>query len=323
MARIALVLSTSCISCAALQNGAQHVTMNKTTSGDASLPSVIEGVFGLFGMGKQDTKATEYNDIFMRYMPKRNVVVCGCASCGTNSLYEYIYRTEFHKNFSETFSNTAPLVHEVSSPRWHSKFWMISDEAKKAEVMKDAFSFAVIRDPRERLISAWKAKIACGCGEEPCDAETEKARPKMVEALLDLSESDKSASENDGQCMNFEQFLHAVSKIHKAGKANRLDSHFLPMGMGCFAEYPPSNWSKIVTLKRPGALNTLAKQLGATHAIAPLSHVSKRKVLLSAEAVALMDEITEPDYELLGEYLAKEKSYLVEPSEPLKPGVRV
>lgn len=301
----------------AVQFGMQRV--RQEAASNVSFPDVSK-IFGLFGMNQ--AKPIAYNDIFMRYMPAHDVVVCGCAKCGTSSLYEFIYEHEFEKNWQDVYGGSAPYVHEVESDRWGGKFKMVSDTTEQAKLMKDAFSFAIIRDPRERLLSAWKSKIACGCGGEQCDFFTDvRTRPSMVKSLLELAGANKSAAQEGGKCMDFDHFLRVISKIHQDGNAMLLDRHFLPMSMGCFFEYPPSSWSKIVTLKRPGALADLAKKIGSKTTTAPDSHSSVGKVMLSAEAVALLDEITVPEYELVGDYLEREKSYLVGRSYPLKPGI--
>jgi len=220
-----------------IQVGAQRVRQEAMSN--SSFPN-MSTVFGLFG--KRQEKPRDYDDIFMRYMPKHNLVVCGCAKCGTSSLYEFIYKNEFQKDWKETYGGTSPYVHEVESDRWGDNFRMVSSAVKQADIMKSAYSFALIRDPRERLLSAWKSKIACGCGGEQCDFYTDVAtRPFMVKTLVELAGANESATQEDGKCMDLDHFLRIISKIHQDGKARQLDRHFLPMGMGCFFDYPPSN----------------------------------------------------------------------------------
>merc|ERR1719379_1867238 len=81
-------------------------------------------------------------------------------------MMEYIYDQIFPSTWVDTWKGKGPpYVQDVLSERWkmngNQVFRQVLDETKQDRIMKKAFSFALIRDPKERLVSAWKSKLAC------------------------------------------------------------------------------------------------------------------------------------------------------------------
>jgi len=232
-------------------------------------------------------------DIFMHYMPDQNLVVCGCGKCGTSSMYEYIYNKSFGHEFEYT---DEPWVQEVESDRWKGKFQHITDQKEQDGLMNSAYSFALVRDPKERIISSWKSKIAC------CDwYHPDYDRATFVRNLRALAgqEYDESL-----KCLELDEFLGTMAIIHRAGVAKDLDRHFLPQDLGCFSRFGAKEWTKVTVIDKDDAFDPIAEKLGVQKSEAPPhAHGSDAKVQISEKAAKLLNEITKDEYDMLGEFL--------------------
>lgn len=235
----------------------------------------------------------ELKDIYMRFMPQRHVVVCGCAKCGTSALYTWLFEQEFGERWPY---EGEPYIHELTSYRWQNRFEYITNWDDQAKLMDTEFTFALIRDPKERLISAWKSKLACG-DEFHTDVMT---RPWMTAELRLLAGLSGVQS-----CLTFEEFLQALASIHKRNKHYLLDRHFLPQNLGCFFRTEPEKWGKVVSIEEPDALKDLAEKFGSNSSMPPSEHSSTGKVLVSELAEELLNNVTQSEYALLGKYLSR------------------
>ena len=126
-----------------------------------SRPHISEGIdFGkphpnLFEYLPESTDIRQPYPEYFQYLPDANVALCSCLKCGSTSFFALAYKTLFGKEWPY---QGRPWVQEVYSDRWEGKVTTISvDEMKK----KNVTSIALLRDPKERLISAWKSKVAC------------------------------------------------------------------------------------------------------------------------------------------------------------------
>jgi hypothetical protein len=232
------------------------------------------------------------NDIFMHYMPEQNMAVCGCGKCGTSSMYEYIY----NKSFGHTFNYTdEPWVQEVESSRWEGKFEHITDHEKQEKLMNSAYTYALIRDPKERIISSWKSKIACCDWYHPDYDRSTFVRNLRALAALKYDESLK--------CQSLDDFLETMATIHRAGNAKDLDRHFLPQDLGCFSRFGAKRWTKVTVIQAEGSFDPISHHLHVEPAAPPHDHGSDAKILISAQAAKLLDEITKDEYDMLRDYL--------------------
>mmetsp|Transcript_10289 Transcript_10289/g.23154 ORF Transcript_10289/g.23154 Transcript_10289/m.23154 type:complete len:242 (-) Transcript_10289:135-860(-) len=214
-------------------------------------------------------------------------------------MWHFIYE----KSFGHPWNFTGePFAQEVTSERWQGKVIHEKDEAKQAEIMNHAYSFALIRDPKERLISSWKSKVSC----QPELYGTDVAsRDFFVQRLLQTAGLGANA---DVPCLSLEDFLGAVAKVHSLGRERFLDRHFLPQTSGCFFKYPPEKWTKVATASDVEAFAELAEELGAPPAEAPpREHASTSSVSVSLKALELLDNITAAEYEVLGAYLPEQR----------------
>jgi len=231
-------------------------------------------------------------DIFMHYMPSENMAVCGCGKCGTSSMYEYIY----NKSFGHTFNYTdEPWVQEVESSRWEGKFEHITDHEKQEKLMNSAYTYALIRDPKERIISSWKSKIACCDWYHPDYDRSTFVRNLRALAALKYDESLK--------CQSLDDFLETMATIHRAGNAKDLDRHFLPQDLGCFSRFGAKRWTKVTVIQAEGSFDAISHHLHVEPAAPPHDHGSDAKILISAQAAKLLDEITKDEYDMLRDYL--------------------
>lgn len=229
------------------------------------------------------------------YMPKQNVVVCACARCGMTSLYHFVYEQEFGRPWAHT---GRPFVHQTTSFRWEKQFEAVRAAERQNRVMHGAFSFALIRDPKERLVSAWKSKVACNQANTGVDMAD---RATIVPELRRLQGRDPNIT-----CLSLEDFLSALRAIHQQGKASLLNIHFLPQTLGCFSRFPPSMWSQVATIKNSMATGALARKMSnySAHIHPPLAHRSKAPpIVITPRAAQLLDEVTEDEYEKLADVI--------------------
>jgi len=202
-----------------------------------------------------------------------------------------------------------PWIHSLSN----KKLWT-NIQAKKVSDwtnFKNQDSFALIRDPKERIVSAWKSKVNC-------DTNTEiRGHKRLVPQLLNLagpSNNITARTDKGWPCLDLSDYLAVLSQIHAQGKEDSLESHFLPQHLGCFIDAPPAMWTVVTTISDPNALCSLrhvvsggANQLSTdddcqmmkihnyTRGFEDLTHTKEDEIIL--------DRITRKEYEVLGQYL--------------------
>eukprot|EP00928_Gymnodinium_smaydae_P100667 TRINITY_DN9929_c0_g1_i2.p2 TRINITY_DN9929_c0_g1~~TRINITY_DN9929_c0_g1_i2.p2 ORF type:complete len:257 (-),score=30.92 TRINITY_DN9929_c0_g1_i2:82-852(-) len=228
-------------------------------------------------------------------MPDANVVLCGCGKCGTTTLYEYVFEQKFGHKWNFT---GPPWLQNVFSPRWQGQFSYVRDAQAQKDIMESAFSFALVRDPRERLVSAWKSKLSCDEAKFGVDAPD---RSRLVPHLLTLANLPPSET----ACLSLNEFLGALKEIRRLGRSRFLDNHFLPQDMGCFYRFPPEKWSKVSTIGEAAALADLSKSVGGPGLKENLVslHASRHLINISSKDVRLLNQITADEYKLLQPYL--------------------
>lgn len=242
-------------------------------------------------------------------LQNKSVVVCACAKCGTSSLYRYVYEVEFGAPWP--YQNPPwPQDGVYRNPRWENRFVRAS-----AEQLRDTKTrkFALIRDPRERLVSSWKSKFACDAlhlGTDPRD------RKKMLPNLRDLAKRamkklnigvawGHSAMLNiteAADCLSFHKFVEFLSLIHNSGLAEDLDCHMRPQQYGCFRDLGADQWTKIGSIADTELQTALAEALDAPPNVTmPHLHASAPFVLeIDNHTKALLDRVTFKEYKALG-----------------------
>jgi len=230
---------------------------------------------------------------YFQYLPDAKVALCACLKCGSTSFFLFAYETLFGKKWPYEDS---PWVHDLYSPRWEGKITTISvDEMKRENVT----SLALLRDPKERLISAWKSKVACDEHAWKTDAGE---RQDIVVHLLFLANRPRGRD-----CLPFEEFLDVLHDIHEAGNGQMLNWHFLPQQHGCFHHLAPDEWTVASTINDPHLFSSLSVALGGSSEVSMIyAHDSGNKELdLSDEAQRLLDDVTREEYAVLGQHLAR------------------
>lgn len=229
---------------------------------------------------------------YVPYFPDANVALCTCLKCGSTSLYSLAYKTVLGKEWP--FPD-APWIHDLYSPRWEGKVTsVLASEIKE----KNVTSIALLRDPKERLISAWKSKVACD--EEGWATDTYE-RQNVVDNLLLLAGRSQGS-----HCLPFEEFLSVLHDIHQAGDAWMLNWHFLPQQFGCFHVMPREEWTVASAVDDPLLASSLSAALGGPAEVAmPRAHSSGGETLdLSENAQRLLDSVTRKEYEAVGLHTA-------------------
>lgn len=226
------------------------------------------------------------------YMPAEKVLMCACAKCGSTSVYEFLYSQALGRPWN--YSGT-PYIQDVTSPRWEGKFKLLDvDQARTAIQAKKVFSFALMRDPKSRIISSWKSKVACD-GEVRWGTDL-RDRARMLPKLAEL------AGVQPAECLEFEDFVATLAKVHRMGQAKLLNVHFRPQQHGCFRDFDPPQWSKVANIADANAAHELAMQFGNLDVKEfPHMHSSPASgaVNMTDRAQRLLDEITHDEYALL------------------------
>lgn len=227
----------------------------------------------------------------LKLVPEKSVVFCSCAKCGSTSMYKFVYSSLFGKDWRW---KNQPYVHSIS-PRWKGKVKII-DANSASDLMgtSNAFSIALVRDPRERLISSWKSKVAC---DAKCWHTDVFDRPQLVRGLLRL------AGNIDGlECLSFSEYVQTLHTIHLFGKAEFLDPHFLPQNLACLKDIPFQKWSMVAKADDPQAAKELAAHLGGTNSSFPQTHSSGQDCMEPISGIDIVDklnEITQMEYATL------------------------
>eukprot|EP00930_Biecheleria_cincta_P043428 TRINITY_DN29820_c0_g1_i1.p1 TRINITY_DN29820_c0_g1~~TRINITY_DN29820_c0_g1_i1.p1 ORF type:complete len:308 (+),score=56.21 TRINITY_DN29820_c0_g1_i1:86-1009(+) len=230
----------------------------------------------------------------INFIPQKNVVLCACDKCGTTSLYEFVYKALFGRKWNY---EGAPWVQQPSN-RWENQLESLdTGRASFLMGMESVFSLAIVRDPRKRLISSWKSKVACDTN---CWQTDLGDRNRLVPELLRLAGNTSQAD-----CLSFEDFVHTLFTIHSQGKAGQLDGHFLPQNLGCFRDFPRERWSKVADIVDPSAPRELSAHLGMAGDVASYGQVHKSKskcyeLVASGATAHELDVITQAEYRAIG-----------------------
>ncbi len=116
------------------------------------------------------------------------------------------------------------------------------------ELQKSAtFSMMIIRDPIDRLVSAYKNHVAC---DDVVQWKGPSDREAIVLHLLKLRDKDDKLNadvmqmEAKKRCLSFEEYVIVLADIHQMGKDSFINGHFRPQSCDCFIEQNQSEKSK-------------------------------------------------------------------------------
>jgi len=235
--------------------------------------------------------------------------LCTCAKCGSTSMWEELFAIVQGRSFKSMNYTGPPWIHKLSN----KKLWTNIHAEKKTDWsnFKNQDSFALIRDPKERIVSAWKSKVTCDGNQEISDHK------RLVPKLLELAGSSNITARTDKgfPCLDLSDYLAVVSHIHAQGQEGSLEEHFLPQHLGCFKNAPPSMWTVVTTISDPTALCSLdfvvsrSANMSNTHddcqrGITKTHSTSELTYNFTRADEDILDRITSKEYEMLGPYLA-------------------
>eukprot|EP00986_Skeletonema_menzelii_P014534 scaffold9751_cov153-Skeletonema_menzelii.AAC.5 len=232
--------------------------------------------------------------------------LCTCAKCGSTSMWEELFAIVQGRSFKSMNYTGPPWIHKLSN----KKLWTNIHAEKKTDWsnFKNQDSFALIRDPKERIVSAWKSKITCDTYKEI------RGHKRLVPKLLELAGSSNITARTDKgfPCLDLSDYLAVLSHIHAQGQEGSLDDHFLPQHLGCFKNAPPSLWTVVTTVSDPTArcslksVVTKSANMSNTHDDCQMVKRHGRKIEstnITREDEVMLETITRKEYELLGQYL--------------------
>jgi len=240
-------------------------------------------------------------------MQLKPATICACAKCGSTSLWTELFAIVHGKSFDSMNYKGPPWIHDLSN----KKPWT-NIQAKKRRTdwsnFKKQDSFALIRDPKERILSSWKSKVTC-------DERSSDINDHRTIGLLNLAGSSNITARVDKgfPCLDLSDFLAVLFQIHTQGKEGFLDSHFLPQHLGCFKYAPPSMWTVVTTISDPKALCSLKSVVWRSENTSKVldndclmtkTHNSTQLLNLTMEDEVILDKITSKEYEMLAQYLA-------------------
>ena len=209
-----------------------------------------------------------------------SIPMCICAKCGSTSFYHLLYQQIFGQPWPY---EGPPYIHDTASKRWTidndegedgitsifnttSSRMHLQDLLDVLNVNKnaakdddDSFSLAIIRDPKQRLLSAPKSKAACRNLGFDSDSDNGYNRVKTLYRLANRP----MPPEGEKVCLStFEPFLDLLYSVHKQGKGRELDVHFRPQTEGCGFQYvSPDYWKLVTTIDDPKLLDVIQKNV--------------------------------------------------------------
>ena len=233
--------------------------------------------------------------------------LCACAKCGSSSMWEELFAIVEGRSF-QSMNYTGPLwIHDLSN----KKLWTNIRAQRKTDWsnFKNQNSFALIRDPKVRIVSAWKSKVTC-------DTEKEiDGHIRLVPKLLKLAGSSSNITARTDRgfpCLDLSDYLAVLSQIHEQGNEGLLDEHFLPQHLGCFKSAPPSMWTAVKAISDPTTRCSLKSVVSKSATKSNTEHDCEmmkrhgRKIKstnITREDEVFLEKITRKEYELLGQYV--------------------
>jgi len=207
-----------------------------------------------------------------------------------------------------------PWIHNLSN----KKLWTNIQAEKKKNWSSDNFkeqdSFVLIRDPKERILSAWKNKASCDITKR-----LDEHKAFRVPDLMKLAGSSNITARVDSDgfpCLDLSDYLALLLQVHTQGKEGFLDTHFLPQHLGCFKYAPPSMWTVVTSISDPNARCSLKSVIMKSKNPSMLKVDNDCEMMVShnrttttpfnltVEDEVILDKITSKEYDILAQYLA-------------------
>ena len=250
-------------------------------------------------------------------IPEAHTGVCTCLPPwpwgASTSFWHGVYRLMFDRGWEY---HGQPFI-SAASPRWEGRRVQATIEQEQAFFPSpeephgsepDPYTFALIREPKARLISAWKTKFACDENQTGVDGAGSRKHVPQLYKLAGV------AAPPGAQCLSVQRFLELLLMVHRAGRAGRLHGHVLPQTSSCFSRYPPERWSRVAVMTDQEALDELAGHLapGSNWSAILHFHDSPSASRLPPDVVALQPPLWGGVHvaELLEQLTVEERSLL-------------
>lgn len=243
----------------------------------------------------------------------KSFTVCVPAKAGSTSFYKTLYKIIHGKEWN--FKGSSWVGALDNSTKWTKIKATRQIKWTNFTQHHPPRSIALIRDPQNRILSSWKDKIQCGHR-----THNPKENRDRVFGLLNLADLPSHLAQeytdrknNTGPCLDLSSFLYALFQVHSQGKDGRLDVHFRPQHLSCFLHAQPSRWDIISTIAAPGLACQLTTIVGTSNItqdecsldmkhVHATGHISTY-ANLTKEDKAMLDAITQEEYDLLAPYL--------------------
>jgi hypothetical protein len=232
----------------------------------------------------------------------KKALICYCYKCGSTTLFDYLHDGIFGKSappMDRSLNGTFVGV----GPKKISRML-----ANKREV----FSFALIRDPIQRLLSAWKDQFTCDSKWSP-GYISKKNLDRLMASLYLASIAGMSLDRVkvrvvDGRlrsCMELDDFLEALTLLPPIAEVGLVNLHFTPQHETCFRNSEPKDWGVVAKIGDAGLNDTLSDAMGfGWKATVPHSRSSTGEVLvLTKKQQRMLEKLTEEDYDVLKGFL--------------------
>ena len=274
------------------------------------------------------------------YSSKLNIEVCACAKCGSTAFYRWLYQVIFHKDYDSQI----PVRDLDNNQLWGNLFkrrvpgkYLVQNFSSSTN--SPWFKLAIIRDPVERLLSAYRSKVSCPDKEYRRDEFIEGT--SYVQGILRLANMPMKYNTNISNftshnsethyCFSLHSYIYALGMVHALGKTHSLNKHFKPQDEWCFFHETPQHWNTITQINETEKFSVFLQHLknvkyegyhyiNPEHLSPPIQHDSIRnntgnfervKAIWQNEYKSLSNEdseilrvITLKEYRLLAKYLS-------------------
>ena len=180
--------------------------------------------------------------------------VCICAKCGSTSLFFALYQMISGNAFPRT---GPPWVHDFRD--W--QFANVTDSPNPGDL-----HLVVTRDPVDRYVSAFHSKIKC-CDDNVTSCYQDRS-DHLGPPLARL------AGAPPRPCMSYDEYVHALTAVHRKGLQPYLNPHFKPQHLSC--PIPARSPSIVVDLPLASRILSRLKGYGFHRVTIPHMHATPR-----------------------------------------------
>lgn len=229
-----------------------------------------------------------YNDSDFAFIPDSDLFITTTAKAGSTAFWTWMHRgitglPSFEQNCNSTY------VQNFNAPCWLNKvvhpFNMSNHDRWRVINRPEVFRVAITRNPYERLISAWKSKVACDSDDFGTDVND---RDKIVPILVR-----QAGVRKDGSCLSLNSFAQVLERVRQLFLSNSFDirllnKHFRPQQ--CY--FDEINYDVVLDIHQladASKLKDIVERLKYKHLmqnLPPRVHQSRQTLHTMSEAAA-------------------------------------